>query len=290
MLMFGCDAKPFPKIQLLPGGHWSYALGKPYNYIVLLVDPMLQIALRQHNCQAFSQNISDPVASPSISVKILNFHNFFKCSITSNNTPNSTQKKNDHFAGYKMYNGCKVFNIYYKLLKDDSVEDIRAGNLTANCSLIRLPINPRSDGGGLFNMLSPVFLIEWKLSDDSYQCRYGGGGQSQTDKPNKFLCHKDFLAPPPVAAVRNLLPGTSKIGHLRTAWFMVATGTVFSSVGLLILLFCFRKKVLWHKYLIFWESKAEDHRNIEAFLKNNESCAPKRFSYSEVKRITSCLK
>ncbi|XP_059315215.1 uncharacterized protein LOC132065714 isoform X2 [Lycium ferocissimum] len=260
MLMFGCDAKPFPKIQLLPGGHWSYALGKPYNYIVLLVDPMLQIALRQHNCQAFSQNISDPVASPSISVKILNFHNFFKCSITSNNTPNSTQKKNDHFAGYKMYNGCKVFNIYYKLLKDDSVEDIRAGNLTANCSLI------------------------------SYQCRYGGGGQSQTDKPNKFLCHKDFLAPPPVAAVRNLLPGTSKIGHLRTAWFMVATGTVFSSVGLLILLFCFRKKVLWHKYLIFWESKAEDHRNIEAFLKNNESCAPKRFSYSEVKRITSCLK
>ncbi|XP_059316925.1 rust resistance kinase Lr10-like isoform X1 [Lycium ferocissimum] len=41
---------------------------------------------------------------------------------------------------------------------------------------------------------------------------------------------------------------------------------------------------------MFWESKAEDHRNIEAFLKNYEPYAPKRYNYTDIKRITSRFK
>jgi len=51
-----------------------------------------------------------------------------------------------------------------------------------------------------------------------------------------------------------------------------------------------RKKVFWHKNLRFWESIAEDHRNIEAFLKNSGSYAPKRYSYTDIKRITNHFK
>ncbi|KAK4715452.1 hypothetical protein R3W88_013790 [Solanum pinnatisectum] len=185
MFLSRCDAKPYPRIQLLPRGDSYYALGKPFNYTVELGDPKLHAKLRQHKCQAFNEKFSLP-DSPSISFEILNIYNFFKCNITSSNTPNITQKRSDYFAGYKMYNGCKGFSIYYKLTEGDG-EDVRASNVPANCSLIRLPIRSRSDNGGLFNMLSATFLVEWKLSEDCYKCHYGGG-QCQTDITNKFHC------------------------------------------------------------------------------------------------------
>ncbi|KAF3615344.1 hypothetical protein FXO37_35547 [Capsicum annuum] len=37
----GCDAKPYPRIQLLPGGDWYYALRKEYGYVGELEDPKL---------------------------------------------------------------------------------------------------------------------------------------------------------------------------------------------------------------------------------------------------------
>ncbi|OIS95738.1 leaf rust 10 disease-resistance locus receptor-like protein kinase-like 1.1 [Nicotiana attenuata] len=171
MSMSGCDAKPFPRIQLLPGGDWYYAL-KKHNLSVWLGDPKLQMALRQHNCQAFNKSFSLPI-SPFISFNMLNILDLFKCKSTSSNTKNITQKKNGTFAGYKMYNGCKGFSIYYKLPGDDD-EDVRADILLADCSLIRLPIHSLSSDGDLFNLLGPEILVEWKLSDECYQCHHGG--------------------------------------------------------------------------------------------------------------------
>ncbi|MCD7463486.1 hypothetical protein HAX54_050724 [Datura stramonium] len=236
-----CDAKPYPRIQLLPGGDWYYALWKLYNYTVELRDIKLETTLRQHKCQAFNKNISLP-DSPSISFKLLpvDILNFFKCNSTSSSTPKISQKKNDHFAGYKMYNGCKGFSIYYKLDGVDD-EDVRADNLPASCSIVRLPIYPREYDDNFFNMLSPEFLVEWKLSDDCNECHYGGG-QCRTDKTNNFHCYKD---------VSNLTTRTSKRGHLRTTRFMMATGAVLLTVGLLVLLFCFREKILWYKYISY---------------------------------------
>ncbi|PHT67316.1 putative receptor-like protein kinase [Capsicum annuum] len=72
--------------------------------------------------------------------------------------------------------------------------------------------------------------------------------------------------------------------------FSAVAGSIFTCAGILILLFCFKIKISWHKCLSFWESKAEDHRKIEAFLNNHGSYAPKRYNYSEVKKITSCFK
>ncbi|XP_059316920.1 rust resistance kinase Lr10-like [Lycium ferocissimum] len=272
--MSGCDAKPFPKIQLLPEGDWYYALQK-HDSSVWLGDTKLQKTLTKHKCQAFDKNLSLP-NSPSISFHMINLNNFFKCNTTSNNPLNVTQKKNDRFAGYNMYNGCEGFSIYYKLSQDGD-EYIGADNFPTNCTLIRLPI--QSSHGDLFNWLGPEILIEWKLSDDCYQCQ-DGGGQCHTDKTNKFYCQKD------VADVSNLIAGTSKRGHLRTTWFSVATGAVLFTVGLLVLLFYFREKILCYKYLRFWESNAEDHKKVEAFLENYGSYAPKRYNYTDIKRIT----
>ncbi|KAJ8570176.1 hypothetical protein K7X08_006753 [Anisodus acutangulus] len=184
MTMSGCDAKPFPRIRLLPEGDWYYALEK-HNSSVCLGDPKLNTTLRQHKCQAFNKIFSLP-SSPSISFNMINLNKFFKCNSTRNNTLHIIQKKNDHFAGYNMYNGCEGFSIYYKLSQDD---DEHIGAVPTNCSLIRLPIH--SSDGDLFNLLGPEILVEWKLSDDCNKCHYDGG-QCQTDKTNKFYCQKVF--------------------------------------------------------------------------------------------------
>ncbi|KAH0671861.1 hypothetical protein KY284_022948 [Solanum tuberosum] len=250
--MSGCDAKPFPRIQLVPGGELYYAL-EMHNSSVWIGGTKLQMTLRQHKCQAFNKNFSLP-NSPFMSFHMININNFFKCISTSNNARNITQKKNTHFAGYNMYNGCEGFTIYYNL----SDEYIGADNIPTNCSLIRLPI--QSTHGDLFSMLGPEFLVEWKLSDECIECHYGGG-QCQTDKTNKFSCHKDVIKSVGVANVSTLPVGTSKRGYLRIIWFMVATGASLFTVGLLVLLFCFRENILWYKYI--------------------------RYNYTDIKRITN---
>ncbi|XP_015162711.1 uncharacterized protein [Solanum tuberosum] len=248
MFLSGCDAKPYPRIQLLPGGDSYYALGNPFNYTVFLGDPKLHAKLRQHKCQAFNKNFSLPNSS-SISFEILpvNILNFIKCNSTNSSTPNITQKMKDHFAGYRMYNGCKGFSIYYKLPGGDG-EDVRAGNLPANCSLIRLPVLLLSDDGGLFNMLSAAFAVEWKLSADCYKCHYGGG-QCQTDITNKFHC--SYPNNPHDHQKNDLNAQDAKMTRSKLGPTLGA-GAVLFTVGLLVFLWDFVLRVT--KELLFMNS------------------------------------
>ncbi|XP_006344161.2 probable serine/threonine-protein kinase At1g18390 isoform X2 [Solanum tuberosum] len=229
MFLSGCDAKTFPKIRLLPEGDWYYAVVNLFNYTVWVEDPKLHAKLRQHKCQAFNKNLSLP-ASPSISFEILpvNILNFIKCNSTSSSTPNITHKMKDYFADYRMYNGCKDFSIYYKLHGGDD-EHVRAGNLPANCSLIRLPTHSRSDDGDLFNMLSAGFLVEWKLSEDCNKCHYGGG-QCQTDITNKFHC----------AYPNNQHDQDAKMAKRK---FRLTLGAVFGGLGLVMI--CLAVYFIW---------------------------------------------
>ncbi|KAH0674996.1 hypothetical protein KY285_022797 [Solanum tuberosum] len=161
-----------------------------------------------------------------------------------------------------MYNGCKGFSIYYKLPTDD---------------------------GGLFNMLSAAFTVEWKLSEDCYKCHYGGG-QCQTDITNKFHCSYPNNPHAHQGHQENDLNAQDAKMTRSKLGLILGAGAVLFTVGLLVLLFYFREKILWYKYIRFWESNAQDHQNIEAFLKNYGSCSPKRYNYLEVKRITSGIK
>ncbi|CAN4124859.1 unnamed protein product [Withania somnifera] len=95
MSMSDCEAKPFRKIQLVPGGDWYYAFPKPFHNTAALYDTT------QNNCQAFNKNIS-LLNSPSISFTTPSLYDFFKCNSTSYNAPNN------HIAGYEMYNGLKA--------------------------------------------------------------------------------------------------------------------------------------------------------------------------------------
>ncbi|KAF7117198.1 hypothetical protein RHSIM_RhsimUnG0000400 [Rhododendron simsii] len=69
-------------------------------------------------------------------------------------------------------------------------------------------------------------------------------------------------------------------------------GIVAPAVGIMvILLFCIIiKKLSKSESIFFWEKKTESYQNIEAFLKNCGSLSPKRYPYSDVKKITNSFR
>ncbi|KAH7840230.1 hypothetical protein Vadar_014417 [Vaccinium darrowii] len=60
---------------------------------------------------------------------------------------------------------------------------------------------------------------------------------------------------------------------------------------MVILLICIIiKKLRQSGCTFFWKTKTENYRNIEAFLKNCGSLSPKRYTYSDIKKITNCFR
>nr|KAH7835241.1 hypothetical protein Vadar_024314 [Vaccinium darrowii] len=70
-----------------------------------------------------------------------------------------------------------------------------------------------------------------------------------------------------------------------------APAPVISTVGILIILFCIVvKKCTRSDSIFFLKTKTENHRNIEAFLKNCVTLYPKRYTYSYIKKITKLFR
>ncbi|KAK0573428.1 hypothetical protein LWI29_007913 [Acer saccharum] len=63
-------------------------------------------------------------------------------------------------------------------------------------------------------------------------------------------------------------------------------------IGLLIitLVFFFRKKLSFVNVMVYWKKKTKNYQNIEAFLRNCGSLALRRYSYSEIKKMTNSFK
>ncbi|KAK2635759.1 hypothetical protein Ddye_030551, partial [Dipteronia dyeriana] len=66
--------------------------------------------------------------------------------------------------------------------------------------------------------------------------------------------------------------------------------TVTGISVLIILALCFRKRLSSINSMVFGKKKCKDYQNIEAFLRNHGSLAPKRYNYSDIKRMTKSFK
>ncbi|KAH0678018.1 hypothetical protein KY285_025819 [Solanum tuberosum] len=238
----------------------------------------LQEYLANKSCKFFNRNFFSFPNSPLISFQIVPNLTLYRCKHSHDNT---IQKTNDSFfKDFDRYTECEGFNVYYhhpnKIILGNTSAKI-SGKLPEHCSLVQLPIPlptpSKSYAGGLFELLTSSALLNWELSKNCLEC-FDKGGKCSVGGEHEYSCFKD---------VRNLT-------HRRTTWFMVATGAVLFTVGLLVLLFCFREKILWYKCLRFWESNAEDHQKVEEFLKNYGSNALNRYNYTDIKRITSHFK
>ncbi|XP_057477448.1 PR5-like receptor kinase [Actinidia eriantha] len=59
---------------------------------------------------------------------------------------------------------------------------------------------------------------------------------------------------------------------------------------IILLLFVIKKKLAQGESSVFWKNKTENYRNIEAFLKNCGSLSIKRYSYSDIKKMTNSFR
>ncbi|PHT33359.1 putative receptor-like protein kinase [Capsicum baccatum] len=240
-----------------------------YGAFMKLKVPILGDLLKNNSCQTFDKDVNLPLFSPSISYLIDNYLTLFKC--------NSSNKTLEEVFDSKIYQSyvCESIILYY----NTSIGSCPAFDLTSSCSVIQLPVPQssvaKSNNSGIFHQLSDTFTLSWTVSEQCYACYYRGGMCQTNNATKEFYCRN----------TKNVA------GHRRNMKVIVAVASsIFTCAGILIGLFYFKIKISWHKCLSFWESKAEDHRKIEAFLSNHGSYAPKRYNYSEVKKITSRFK
>ncbi|RWR82063.1 LEAF RUST 10 DISEASE-RESISTANCE LOCUS RECEPTOR-LIKE PROTEIN KINASE-like protein 2.4 isoform X2 [Cinnamomum micranthum f. kanehirae] len=66
------------------------------------------------------------------------------------------------------------------------------------------------------------------------------------------------------------------------------TGVILTCCFVFIL--CLVRKLPSDNSIFFWKKKTRDSRNVEAFLENYGSLAPKRYRYSELKKMTNSFK
>nr|GMD70311.1 LEAF RUST 10 DISEASE-RESISTANCE LOCUS RECEPTOR-LIKE PROTEIN KINASE-like 1.1 [Ipomoea batatas] len=172
-----CGATPHPTIAL---GQHQYEVLITVEQLMLLFDPLLDKYLRKRSCNVFHRGISIP-SSPSISFEFGLTTMFYKCNRTSNI---GFHKIDDYFRGYKSYNSCEGFSLYYSEEDNHNLPD---GGFPAECSVVRLPFNRTSNASDLFGKLNSSILIGWKLSESCVECHYKGG-RCLTDGDNAFHC------------------------------------------------------------------------------------------------------
>ncbi|XP_059455083.1 LEAF RUST 10 DISEASE-RESISTANCE LOCUS RECEPTOR-LIKE PROTEIN KINASE-like 2.1 [Corylus avellana] len=64
--------------------------------------------------------------------------------------------------------------------------------------------------------------------------------------------------------------------------------TLSAGIGvLMVTICCFKRKLSSNKIICFWKKESETHKSVEAFLRNNEPLAIRRYNYSDIKKMTN---
>ncbi|KAA8532695.1 hypothetical protein F0562_032728 [Nyssa sinensis] len=124
------------------------------------------------------------------------------------------------------------------------------------------------------------FVLRWKASNCS-ECDRSGGRCGFDAETYHFKC---FCPDRPHSASCD--PWNKQKLEMKVAVGISAAGLVIA----IILVCFFRRKCSSSKSMILCKKDMENHQKIEAFLKNYRSLAPKRYSYSDVKKITNSFK
>ncbi|XP_058181317.1 rust resistance kinase Lr10 [Rhododendron vialii] len=120
--------------------------------------------------------------------------------------------------------------------------------------------------GDPFSLLTSGFFVGYHVSEECQACLAGGGRCSRDTR--EFRCLK--------------ATGVNKKNAI--------IGFVSLAVGFIVVILLVRfiiKKLAKCVRAFLRKAKTENDQNIEAFLKNRGSLSPKRYSYSDIKKITN---
>ncbi|XP_019160153.1 PREDICTED: LEAF RUST 10 DISEASE-RESISTANCE LOCUS RECEPTOR-LIKE PROTEIN KINASE-like 2.8 isoform X1 [Ipomoea nil] len=256
LIVVDCDAKPLPNIQLETGGDWYQLLRvKPPvwgDYVIFLGDLKLQRFLEYPpNYSNLNYTLQLP-NSPSIT-----FHNLEAKELPPVLKCNYSEA--DDMGNYEMYNCTEGFSFslnYKRLLIPENPKCD-----TVYCTLYPTPILIQQK----IDVLTAQFGLYLEVSQTCHQC-YQGGGQCIEAGKNQFHCAK----------------GNTRKRKLKRL-VLVAGGAALVLIMFTLLLFIIKK-------LSSFCSKRKKYQETPEFLNRHGFLALKRFSYSEVKKITTSFK
>ncbi|KAJ7943124.1 Receptor-like protein kinase [Quillaja saponaria] len=301
-VIYGCEhPDAFTQIQLVEQGRKFPTGSITQDNSVMIQDDILKLKLDSSNCETLRHNLSLPPSSPLVSFHIKYNITLFSC--------NRTLKINA--PGYFKNTSCHDYDIYYRLAGDNSTKF--PSSLTG-CSSCQLPLKviPYSSidaSSDPFSVLAADFLIEVKLSDKCGTCYYSKGGQCRVDSKGKFYCAEVSCFFSKVTQ-RHIAPMASQL-HNCNEWLIrnprlasedstslkdnralkLGLGASIAGVGMLIIIcFCSKRKLSSLKLTHFWKKKSHTHDNIEAFLRDHGPISIRRYSYSDIRNMTSSFK
>lgn len=183
LFMVNCSDQISPKIALgnQPYDRWFDAKSFLNGSSIKLQDPVLQLQIKSNMCSTFV-NVTHESKSPAISFFIESNITVFRCTNDS-----SKQGGLKDFNSLRNYTDCHDYAIFYRNPKFDSPY---TGAVPPTCVPVTLPMvpwNSITQQTQLFQFFTPVFDIEWHLSDDCVNCRLGGG-KCLTDMLNNYYC------------------------------------------------------------------------------------------------------
>ncbi|XP_044490271.1 LEAF RUST 10 DISEASE-RESISTANCE LOCUS RECEPTOR-LIKE PROTEIN KINASE-like 2.1 [Mangifera indica] len=243
-----------PRIKLHEDWPWFYITAISQTNTITLQEN--ETFLRPVNYCAY-RNLSLP-SSPFLSVEPYN-QTFFRCPAAKNYTNLTAvceQNKNFTIGGDQSGSSNEKF-----------------GKLHPDCSVIQLVVNKTQKRADFLKLYTGWFRLQLNVTRECTDC-FQRGGVCQ-DNQGQFQCSTDV-------AGQNGEDGHS-VPTLGIAIAVAATGF---SISIVLAIYCWRR-LSQHNAIFFWEKKTKDYQNIEAFLRNHGSLAPKRYSYSDIKKITN---
>ncbi|KAL7240393.1 hypothetical protein ACSBR2_006110 [Camellia fascicularis] len=244
-------SEPVPIIKL----GWK---NKPYEVMEFLNDEAVNVSdkwlgdlISSKSCDIFSNLTLFSGPSGPISYTISPNLTLFKCPTHSSSKP---QLQPEIYS----FSNCSGYTVYYT---DPNQHTPTHAYLSSDCVVIQLPMLPsirNRNVSDLFSLLAYEFIIGLHMSKECYECRHNGG-QCPSPGLGEFHCIKD--------------EGVSAAG-----------------IVIAIVLFCRIWRYSSGKSMMFWKKENEIHQNVEVILKNCGAVAPKRYSYSCVKKMTNSFK
>ncbi|KAL6324869.1 hypothetical protein AAG906_018396 [Vitis piasezkii] len=183
---------------------------------------------------------------------------------------------------------CTNITGYYTTL------DFNLGVSTGSCGVyVTVPIFKSAataivSGGGTLTLLTEAlkggFGLEWNASNSlCTECVESGGQCGYTSNQFTCYCRNGYT----LSSCQNTRKSSgSNVPRKIIIGIVVGVATlilVFAMLGCLRIIKC----LLACKTLVFWKKESEDDENVEAFIRNYGSLAPKRYNYSDVKKMTN---
>ncbi|KAJ1398319.1 Wall-associated receptor kinase, galacturonan-binding domain [Sesbania bispinosa] len=186
---------------------------------------------------------------------------FYGCDITS-----AGEEMQEHRIGCSTENRTSSVVAFYR-------EDQNLSLMRENCKGSRLVNTVVEDGkGGIQEALKKGFILNWNASNCS-ECTNSGGrcGFDLDPDTYAFRCY----CPDRVHAVKC----GSREREITHHKLVVIVATALGVALLMIVIYYFRGRL--------WKEECKAHQEFEAFLRNHGPLAVRRYSYLDIKKMTS---